>query len=127
MDLADVSPHGHPSRKPARRMGVRWAAPAIAGAAAFWLVNLAISATPVAAGYRHALSIRYLPMLAEAAVGGLVLGGVLTYVLARHPSKIPGAGLLSKSLLLAAVALVVLTIGVEAPSKLTSDLDDPVH
>jgi hypothetical protein len=35
--------------------------PALAGAAAFWLVNLAISLTPVAADYRAALSISYNP------------------------------------------------------------------
>jgi hypothetical protein len=104
-----------------------WAATTLAGAAAFWVVNLAISATPVAAAYRHALSIRYLPMLAEAAVGGLVLGGALSFLLVQHPSKVPGSGLLNKALLLGAVALVLVTIGIEVPAKLVADLDDPVH
>jgi hypothetical protein len=45
---------------------------AIAGASAFWIVNLLISLTPVAADYRSALSIRYVPMLIEAALGGLL-------------------------------------------------------
>jgi hypothetical protein len=38
---------------------------AVAGGAAFWLANFTISRTPVAADYRAALSISYLPMLAE--------------------------------------------------------------
>jgi hypothetical protein len=66
-------------------------------------------------------------MLAEAAVGGLVLGEVLALLLVRHPSKVPGTGVLSKALVLGAVALVVVTIGIEAPSKLTSGVDDPAH
>jgi hypothetical protein len=127
MNVTGVSPHGQPSRKPARSRGARWAAPTVAGAAAFWLANLAISATPVAAGYRYALSIRYVPMLAEAAVGGLVLGGVLTFLLVCHASKIPGFSRLSKALLLGAVALVVVTIGIEAPSKLASGVENPAH
>ena len=36
--------------------------PALAGAAAFWVVNLAMSMTPMAADYRAALSISYIPM-----------------------------------------------------------------
>jgi len=43
--------------------------PALAGASAFWVANLAISATPMAADYRAELSIPYIPMLVEAAIG----------------------------------------------------------
>ena len=45
----------------------------IAGGAAFWLSNFAISRTPIAAEYRAALSISYYPMLLEALIGGLVI------------------------------------------------------
>lgn len=48
--------------------------PALAGAAAFWVANLAISLTPVAADYRAALSISYIHMLVEAAIGGTAIG-----------------------------------------------------
>ena len=104
-----------------------WAPPAVTGAAAFWLANLSISATAMAADYRHALGIRYVPMLVEAAAGGLVLSGVLTFMLLRRPSKTPGPNLLVKALLLGAATLVILTVGVEAPSKLASGVDDAAH
>ena len=45
----------------------------IAGGAAFWLSNFAISRTPIAAEYRAALSISYYPMLLEALIGGLII------------------------------------------------------
>ena len=124
--LAGVSPRAHGDKELDGRVS-GWAAPAISGAVAFWLVNLAISATPTAADYRHALSIRYLPMLVEAAVGGLVLGVVLTFLLLRHTSKIPGSSMPAKALLLGALALAVVTIGIETPSKFTSGVDDPAH
>jgi hypothetical protein len=38
---------------------------AIGGGVAFWAANFAISRTPIAAEYRAALSISYLPMLVE--------------------------------------------------------------
>jgi hypothetical protein len=66
-------------------------------------------------------------MLAEAAVGGLVLGGVLSFLLVLHPSKVPGSGPVNRALLLGAVALVLVTLGIEVPSKLAVDVDDPVH
>jgi hypothetical protein len=66
-------------------------------------------------------------MLAEAATGGLVLGGALAFLLVHYAAEIPGAGSLSQALLLGAVALVLLTLGLELPSKLTSAVEDPVH
>ena len=47
----------------------------VAGGLAFWLANLAISWTPIAADYRAALSISYFPMLLEALLGGPINGG----------------------------------------------------
>jgi len=43
---------------------------AIAGGLGFWVANFAISRTPIAAEYRAALSISYLPMLLESLLGG---------------------------------------------------------
>ena len=67
----------------ARRLGS-----GLAGALAFWVTNLAISLTPVAADYRAALSISYLPMLVEAAIGGTVVGVCVSWVLARFPERV---------------------------------------
>jgi hypothetical protein len=127
MDGIGVPSPGQQNLKPERRMRDGWRAPALAGAAAFWLTNLAISATPVAAGYRSALSIPYVPMVAEAAAGGLVLGSALASLLVRYPARIPGSDLLSKALLLGAVTVVLVTMCLELPSKLSSDVDQPAH
>ena len=127
MDIVEVPPSGTRSSRPTRPAGTGWWVPALAGAAAFWLANLVISMTPVAAGYRSALSIPYLPMLVEAAVGGLVVAGAVAFMLVRYPQRVPGAGPLRKALLLGLGALVLLTVLVEVPSKLRSDVADPGH
>jgi hypothetical protein len=83
--------------------------------------------TPIAAAYRSALSIPYVPMLVESAVGGLLVSGVLTFVLLRYPQRVPGTGPVRKALVLGLGALVVLTLLVELPSTLRSDVADPAH
>lgn len=123
MNVVGVPSPGQRSPRPAARTRGGWRAPALAGAAAFWLANLAISGTPVAAAYRSAVGIAYVAMLLEAAAGGLVLAGAVAFLLSHYPAKIPGAGSLAKAALLGAVALVVLTIGLELPTKLSSDMD----
>lgn len=109
----------------ARGSRSRWWRAALAGAGAFWSANLIISWTPIAAAYRSAFSIAYVPMLVEAAVGGLILAGVLAWVLVRHPGLIPAAGPMSRALWLSAAALLCLTMFVELPSKLASGVSDP--
>jgi hypothetical protein len=91
------------------------------------LANLAISLTPVAADFRSALSTAYVPMLVEAAAGGLVVAGAVAFLLKRFVDHLPGHGPLGKALVLAAVALVLLTVFVGVPSKLRSDVADPGH
>lgn len=102
-----------------------WLALTLAGAAAFWTTNLAISLTPVAAAYRAAMSIEYVAMLVEAAVGGVVLAGVVALLLVRFPHRVPGTGPVSRAMLLATCALVVVTLALEVPAKLGADVDDP--
>ncbi|MEI2774917.1 MAG: hypothetical protein V9G19_02885 [Tetrasphaera sp.] len=102
----------------------RWWGPVLAGAAGFWLANLLISLTPVAADYRSALSIAYVPMLLEAAAGGLVVAAAVTFVLARYPRHVPGDRPMVKALALALAALVVLTVVIEVPAKLRAGLPD---
>ena len=55
----------------------------LAGGAAFWVTNFAISRTPIAAEYRAALSISYLPMIVESLIGGLIIGFFVSYFLLR--------------------------------------------
>jgi hypothetical protein len=116
---------GAGARGPVSAPRTRWWVRVLAGAGAFWLVNLLISLTPIAADYRSALSIPYVPMLVEAAVGGLLVAGGLVFVLARFAEHVPGRDPLVKALVLAAVALVLATVLVEVPSKLPSDVTDP--
>ncbi len=123
MDAVEVPSSGPRNTKP--RTG--WWRPAVAGAVAFWSANLVISLTPIAAAYRSAISIAYVPMLLEAAVGGLVIAGVVALVLVRHPGWAPGSGPLSQALWLSAGALLLLSVFVELPSKLRSGVPDPGH
>lgn len=88
-----------------------------AGGLAFWLANLAISLTPLAAQYREALSIDYVPMLLEALAGGLAIGVFVSFFLVRFIDRIPSSTPMVKSLLLSGVALVVVTLVVEVPAK----------
>jgi hypothetical protein len=55
----------------------------IAGAAAFWATTFAISLTPIAADYRVAFSISYVPMLFDSLIAGLIIGGCISYSLLR--------------------------------------------
>lgn len=124
MDNVDV--HGSRARHDglANSTATGWWVAALAGAGAFWLTNLAISLTPVAAAYRSAQSIRYVPMLVEAAVGGLVIASAVAFLLTRFPGQVPGGGVVRKALLLALGALILLTVLLEMPAKLRSDLPD---
>ena len=96
---------------------------AVAGAAGFWLANLAVSLTPLAADYRAAMSIAYLPMLVEAFVGGLAISSCVSFGLVRFGDRIRCGSPITKSLMLSLVALVVVTLLVEVPAKFTTTTD----
>ena len=127
MDMVEVPPSGTRGQRPTKAPGTGWWVPALAGAAAFWSANLVISLTPIAAGYRSAMSVPYVPMLVESAAGGLLVSGALAFVLVRHPHRVLGAGQVRKALLLGMGALLLLTVLVEVPSKLRSDVADAGH
>lgn len=127
MDVVKVPSSGPRSAKPARSPRSGWRRPAVAGAVAFWSANLVISLTPIAAAYRSAFSIAYVPMLVQAAVGGLLIATVVALVLVRYPERVPGTGPLSQALWLSTAALVLVTVFVEVPSKLRSGVSDPGH
>jgi hypothetical protein len=89
----------------------------IVGGAAFWVTNFAISLTPIAAEYRAALLISYLPMLIESLIGGLIIGFFVSYFLLRFFDKIPTKDPILKSVILSSVALIIVTILLEGPAR----------
>ena len=82
----------------------------IGGGVAFWAANFAISRTPIAAEYRAALSISYLPMIVASLIGGLIIGFFVSYFLLRFFDKIPTKNPISKSVITSLIALVIMTI-----------------
>ena len=96
---------------------------AIAGGLAFWAANFAISLTPIAAEYRAALSISYLPMIVEALIGGLIIGFFVSYFLLRFFDKIPTKNPILKSVILSLIALIIVTILIEVPSSFLTTSD----
>ena len=97
---------------------------AIGGGLGFWVANFAISLSPIAAEYRAALSIAYLPMLLEAMLGGLVLGFGVSYFLLRFYDRLPTQSPVLKSLLLSLTALVAVTALVEVLAKFLTPTHD---
>ena len=99
----------------------------IAGGVGFWLANFAISLTPIAAEYRAALSISYLPMLIEALFGGLVVGFLVSYLLVRFFDRIPTRDPILKSVVMSVIALAAFTVVVEAPARFFDATTDSLH
>ena len=125
MDVVGATPSR--ATRPTKPARSGWLVLTLTGTAAFWSANFLISLTPSAAAYRSALTIRYVPMLLEAAGGGLLVAGVLALLLVRFGTRVPGTGPVRKALFLAMCALVVVTVLVEVPSKVGAGIDDPVR
>jgi hypothetical protein len=100
---------------------------AIGGGLAFWSANFAISLTPIAAEYRAALSIAYLPMLFEALVGGLVIGLVTGYSLIRLHHVFPDKSPVLTSVLLSVAALTTVTLLIAVPSTFLLPTEDALR
>ncbi len=82
-----------------------------AGGAAFWITDFVISMSPIAAEYKAAFSISNLPMaLAEALVGGLIIGCCVSYFLLRFFEKIPTKNPIFKALILSFVAMLMIEV-----------------
>jgi hypothetical protein len=82
-----------------------------AGGAAFWITDFVLSVSPIAAEYKAAFSISYLPLaLVEALVGGLIIGGGVSYFLLRFFDKIPTKNPILKALILSFVAMLMIEI-----------------
>ena len=89
----------------------------LVGGLVFWLANLAISRTAIAAEYRSAMSISYYPMLLESLIGGLIIGIWVSYPLLRFYNRIPGKDPVLKSVMLSLFVLVIVTILIGGPSS----------
>jgi hypothetical protein len=100
---------------------------AMGGGLGFWVANFAISLTPIAAEYRAALSISYLPMLLEALLGGLIIGFCVSYSLLRFFDKIPTKNPILKSVILSFIVLIVVTMLIEVPSKFLTTTSDALR
>jgi len=98
-----------------------------AGGLGFWAANFLISLTPIAAEYRAALSISYLPMLLESLIGGLIIGLCVSYFLLRFYDRIPTKNPIIKSLLLSFIVLIIVTILIEGPAKLLTTTSDALR
>jgi len=83
----------------------------VAGGAAFWITDFVISVSPIAAEYRAAFSISYLPMaLVEALVGGLIIACCVSCSLLRFFEKIPARNSIVKVLILSFVAMALIEV-----------------
>jgi hypothetical protein len=100
---------------------------ALAGGLGFWAANFAISLTPIAAEYRAALNISYLPMLLEALFGGLLIGFCVSYFLLRFFNKLPTKNPILKSVILSFIALLIATILIEVPAKFLATTSNALH
>ncbi|TFG57040.1 MAG: hypothetical protein E4H30_02045 [Methanomassiliicoccus sp.] len=95
----------------------------IVGGAAFWATNFAISLTPIAAEYRAALSISYLPMIVESLIGGLIIGFFVSYFLLRFFDKIPTKDPILKSVILSLIVLIIVAILLQGPAGFLTPSD----
>jgi hypothetical protein len=95
----------------------------IGGGLAFWVANFVISRTPIAAEYRAALSISYLPMIIESLIGDLIIGFCVSYFLLRFFDKIPTKNPIFKSVILSFIVLIIVTILIGGPSSFLTPSD----
>ena len=94
----------------------------IGGGAAFWATTFVFSLLPIAAEYRAALSISYLPMiLIQSLIGGMIISFCLSFFLLRFFDKIPTRNPILKSTILSLVALFIASILVQVAAGRTSD------
>jgi len=94
----------------------------VTGGLAFWVVDLAMSLSPISAEYMAAFSISYVQMiLVEALIGGLIISCGLSYILLRFFDKIPTKNPILKSALLGFAALCIVLILVYVAASRTDD------
>jgi len=83
----------------------------VAGGLAFWIVDFAVSLSPISAEYMAAFSISSLPLaLVEALVGGMIIACFFSYFLLRFFNKIPTKNPILKSVTLSFAAIFVIEV-----------------
>jgi len=94
---------------------------AVVGGIAFWSISIATSLLPIAADYRVArwsaqtVWVGSLP-------AGIIIGFLVSYFLLRYFDKIPTKNPILKAVILSLIALIIVTILLEAPASFgTSD------
>ena len=96
----------------------------VAGGVAFWIVDFAMSLSPISAEYMAAFSISSLPMaLVAALVGGMIIGFFVSFFLLRFFDKIPTKNPILKSVILSLIVLIIVTILIEVPSSFLATSD----
>ena len=84
---------------------------AAAGGAAFWIIDFAISVSPIAAQYKAAFSISSLPVaLAEAFVGGVVIALCVSFFLLHFFDRVPSKKPIFKALILSFFVMVIIEV-----------------
>lgn len=93
---------------------------AVAGGAAFWVADFLMAVSPLAAVYKSAFSFSSLPVaLLEALAGGLVIAFVVSFILLRFFSRLPGKNSIVKALILSFCTMVFIEV--------LSAFGDPAH
>ena len=83
----------------------------VAGGVAFWIVDFAISLSPISAEYMAAFSISSLPMaLIEALICGLVIACLVSFFLLRFFDRVPTKNPILKSVILSFSAIVIIEV-----------------
>jgi hypothetical protein len=83
----------------------------LAGGVAFWIVDFAMSLSPISAEYMAAFSISSLPMaLVEALVGGLIIACFVSFFLLRFFERILIKNPILKCVILSFAAIVVIEV-----------------
>jgi hypothetical protein len=91
-----------------------------AGGAAFWIMDFAISISPIGVAYQTAFSISSLPVaLAEALIGGFVIALCTSFFLLRFFDRIPGKNSIFKTWMLGFFIMIMIEV--------LSALGNPAH
>ena len=80
----------------------------VGGGVAFWVFTYPFSLLPIAADFRAALSISYFQVvIVESLIGGMIISGILSYLMLRFFGKIPTKNPILKSVILSTIALII--------------------